>query len=248
MVSTERHRYVVALDFGTTFTGKCMFFSRKQITHILSGISHVNATKTSIDDIQVIKNWPGPSKEFSEVWKTPSKIAYRSENLNARNLKEDAEEIVWGYDVEPGMISYSWMKLHLDEATSITEYDDVSLAGLADSQGEGMLVLPHNKSAIEVCTDYLTGVYSYTLRELKRTWGENIVHATPIDFWVTVPATWSDRAKDLTKTAALSAGFATRAGDRMFLITEPEAAAVATLSGLIGEGVENQLHPGDGSM
>jgi hypothetical protein len=34
----------------------------------------------------------------------------------------------------------------------------------------------------------------------------------------------------------------------MFLITEPEAAAVATLSGLIGEGVENQLHPGDGSM
>jgi hypothetical protein len=136
MVSTERHRYVVALDFGTTFTGKCMFFSRKQITHILSGISHVNATKTSIDDIQVIKNWPGPSKEFSEVWKTPSKIAYRSENLNARNLKEDAEEIVWGYDVEPGMISYSWMKLYLDEATSITEYDDVSLAGLADSQGE----------------------------------------------------------------------------------------------------------------
>lgn len=63
-----------------------------------------------------------------------------------------------------------------------------------------------------------------------------------------MPATWSDRAKDLTKTAALTAGFASRRGDRMYLITEPEAAAVATLSGLTGEGIENQLKVGDGSM
>ena len=59
---------------------------------LCTGISHVNATKKTIDDIQVIKNWPGPSKEFSEVWKTPSKIAYRSENKNARNLADDAQE------------------------------------------------------------------------------------------------------------------------------------------------------------
>lgn len=200
-----------------------------------------------MDDIFVIKNWPGPSKEFTEVWKTPSKIAYRSENSHMTNIKDDADEIIWGYDVEPGMTSYSWMKLRLDEHTKITEFDDSSLAGLADSQGGGLLLLPPGKSATEVCADYLTGVYKYTMAEMNRTFGENIVEATPIDFWVTVPATWSDRAKSLTKTAALTAGFCSRTSDRMSLITEPEAAAVAALSGLNGDGMENQLHPGDGS-
>ena len=61
------------------------------------------------------------------------------------------------------------------------------------------------------------------------------------------PATWSDRAKNATQTAARNAGFASRTNDRMFLITEPEAAAIAALSGLIGEGVENQISAGDGS-
>jgi hypothetical protein len=66
----------------------------------LQGIAHVNATKKTLDDIQVLKNWPGPSKEFSEVWKTPSKIAYRNENaVRGSNIKDDADEIIWGYDV-----------------------------------------------------------------------------------------------------------------------------------------------------
>ena len=145
------------------------------------------------------------------------------------------------------MVSYSWMKLRLDEHTKITEFDDTSLAGLTDSQGDGLLRLPRGRTALDVCTDYLTGVYKYTMEELHRTWTETVVKATPIDFWITVPATWSDRAKDMTKTAALTAGFSSRSSDRMFLITEPEAAAVATLPGLIGEGVENQVKPGDGS-
>ena len=150
------------------------------------GISHVNATKKTLEDIQVVKNWPGPSKEFSEVLKTPSKIAYRSENQGAANLKDDAEEIIWGYDVEPGMVSYSWMKLLLDGASLLTEFDDQSLDGLSDSQGKGMLRLPDGKTATEVCTDFLSGVYKYTMQELKRTWGEALVDITPIDYWVTV--------------------------------------------------------------
>lgn len=250
MVGADRHRYIVALDFGTTFTGKFLVYILKAtsaLTNSFKGISHVTATKKSVDDILVIKNWPGPSKEFSEVWKTPSKIAYRSENGHLKNIRADAEEVIWGYDVEPGMTSYSWMKLRLDQHTKVTEYDDISLARLGDSQGDGLLMLPPGKSAVEVCIDYLAGVYKYTMKELKRTWGDAIVDATPIDFWVTMPATWSDQAQGLTRTAALTAGFASRTSDRIFMITEPEAAAVAVLSGLIGEGVQDQIHAGDGS-
>jgi hypothetical protein len=108
-------------------------------------------------------------------------------------------------------------------------------------------MLPPGKTALQVCIDYLSGVYKYCMQELKRTWGDGMVDGTPIDFWVTMPATWSDRAQALTKTAACTAGFASRAGDRIFMITEPEAAAVAALTGLVGEGIENQIHAGEGS-
>jgi hypothetical protein len=41
------------------------------------------------------------------------------------------------------------------------------------------------------------------------------------------------------------AGWCSRPGDYMFLIPEPEAAAVASLSDLIGKGVDNQVNVQD---
>lgn len=132
------------------------------------------------------------------------------------------------------------MKLLLDGDTKITEFDDASL-------GQGVLKLPIGKTATDVCADYLTGIYAYTISELERIWGDGMIKLTPIEFWLTVPATWSDKAKSATKDAATRAGFGTRIGDSIFMITEPEAAAVASLSGLIADGVQNQVKPGDGS-
>jgi hypothetical protein len=48
--------------------------------------------------------------------------------------------------------------------------------------------------------------------------------------------------------AAKKAGFASRPGDTISMISEPEAAAVATLSGLVNAGVANQIQTGDGGM
>lgn len=197
----------------------------------------------------VINNWPGPSKEYTEVWKTPSKIAYRTENLSIgnENISAAGPEVIWGYDVEPGMTCYSWMKLHLDADARITAHDDTTLLGLASGQRDGIMQLPPGKSAQTVVTDYLREIYKYTMQELERVWGEGMMRTLPIDFVFTVPATWSDRAKNVTKRAAIEAGFATRKGDMWSVITEPEAAAIATLSSLVGIGSENQLHAGDGS-
>ncbi len=52
---------------------------------------------------------------------------------------------------------------------------------------------------------------------------------TPVECWVTLPAIWSEEAKNATLQAAISAGFARRPGDKIFTIAEPEAAAIATL-------------------
>ena len=57
---------------------------------------------------------------------------------------------------------------------------------------------------------------------------------TPMECWITLPAIWSEEAKDATLTAAKNAGFGSRAGDEIYTIAEPEAAAVATLSKFTG--------------
>jgi molecular chaperone DnaK (HSP70) len=54
------------------------------------------------------------------------------------------------------------------------------------------------------------------------------VESTPIEYILTVPAIWSDKAKSDTLWCASKAGFG--AMDKIRLITEPEAAAVYTFT------------------
>jgi len=55
------------------------------------------------------------------------------------------------------------------------------------------------------------------------------LNMTPMECWVTLPAIWSEEAKNATLQAAKRAGFGSRPGDEIFTIAEPEAAAIATL-------------------
>ncbi|PVH69876.1 actin-like ATPase domain-containing protein [Cadophora sp. DSE1049] len=61
-------------------------------------------------------------------------------------------------------------------------------------------------------------------------WGQDFIDSTPIEYILTVPAVWSDKAKSDTLWCASQAGFG--AMDKIRLITEPEAAAVYTFTTL----------------
>ncbi|KAF7905182.1 uncharacterized protein EAF01_005703 [Botrytis porri] len=65
--------------------------------------------------------------------------------------------------------------------------------------------------------------------KLRRQMTDLTFENTPIECWVTLPAVWSDEAKDATLKAAKNAGFGNRPGDNIYTIAEPEAAAIATL-------------------
>ena len=191
----------------------------------------------------MIRTWPGPSKDADQVWKTPSRIAYPDEN--PKKLKSGSV-VPWGYQVSPGMKSYSWTKLLLDSKTQFTMYDDKSLE--TRNAQEGYLRLPPDKSAVDVATDYLYEVNKFMLAELEKTLSPEVVKVTPFEFWFTVPAIWSDRAKDLTRRAALEAGFGKRPGDQIFMIPEPEAASIATLKSLTHDEGDEQVKKGDGVL
>ncbi|KAH0562391.1 hypothetical protein GP486_002914 [Trichoglossum hirsutum] len=221
MNSAGAHRLIVGVDFGTTYTG----------------VSYVWSSSTSLRDVLVILNWPGPSREAEVTYKAPSRIAYPAENPGMSSITS-------GYLVTPRMRSYSWFKLLLD-SSAVTIFDDPDLSA---TEGPGVLQLPHGKTATGVCTDYLREIFVEAMRILGGVITQELVTVTAIEYWFTVPAIWSDRAKQETLNAARAAGFGSRPGDEINLISEPEAAAIATLKGITSGGMPNVISPGDGIL
>lgn len=152
-----------------------------------TGVSYVSTAgnhSKGLGDIKVVQNWPGPVKDADLAWKTPSRIAYLSDNpALARNN--------WGFEVSAKQKTFAWMKLLLDSEQK-TKYDDPSLTA---SEGHGVLRLPQGRTAVDICADYLTEVAKFTYEELKKEIGEDVLRVSPLEFWFTVPAVWSDRAK-----------------------------------------------------
>lgn len=171
-------------------------------------------------DVKVIKEWPGVARKNEQLDKAPSRIAFAIEN-------EEAASDRWGYDVDASMKSYSWMKLLLDDNALPTEFDSNQLHGKI---AKGLLTLPADKTAEDVAAAYLQCMYQHVMDVLTKVYSAEILKVTAIDWWFTVPATWQDAANDATRNAAARAGFGSRKGDELYMITEPEAAAVAILS------------------
>lgn len=127
------------------------------------------------------------------------------------------------------MKAYSWTKLLLDNNTPLTKYDDTTLE---DASQMGIMNLPEGKDAVEVVSDFLSEIYKHIKMDISKRITDETLQITPLEFWFTVPAIWSDQAQDATRRAACLAGFGqslSRPNDKIFLITEPEAAALASL-------------------
>lgn len=92
---------------------------------------------------------------------------------------------------------------------------------------------------MEAVSDYLGQIYKHTMETLTRRYGETFMSMTKVQFVLTVPAVWSDGAKDATLKAAEKAGMGS--GKDLRLISEPEAAAVYTLKAI----QPNNLKVGD---
>lgn len=186
----------------------------------LAGIAFVMTLSSDANDVRVVTEWPNASSAAELLEKVPSRIAYPFENDNITEIK-------WGYEVEAGMKSYSWFKLLLDANAAKTDFDTDALTGQLQ---KGLMDLPAGKDAQEVVTDYLTELHKYTMTRLERAFSADILKARRIDFWFTVPATWDEAAAGSTRDAAMGAGFGSRDGDEVFMITEPESAAIAALT------------------
>jgi molecular chaperone DnaK (HSP70) len=163
----------------------------------------------------------------------PSRIAYAHENS-----KFELTQNAWGYEVDPTMISCSWTKLLLDQRAMNSLHDDPALQLAVD---QGMLRTPNNYTAQQVCSDFLKEIHKYMTARLIKQLSKQVLDSTPVDCWLTVPAVWSDHARNATRAAAHKAGFGSRPQDTINIISEPEAGAIAALHRFMQPGSLNGL-------
>lgn len=117
-------------------------------------------------------------------------------------------------------------KLLLDKSALLSDFDD---DGVYDASASHLMHLPPGKSAKFVATEYLRQIYNMFEKSKKELFGSMNLDELPVELWLTVPASWSETAKLLTKSAAQDAGFGQREIDQVMLISEPEAEAQYTL-------------------
>ncbi|RCI08728.1 hypothetical protein L249_4681 [Ophiocordyceps polyrhachis-furcata BCC 54312] len=139
----------------------------------------------------------------------PSASSFKSSPKVPTELRRVASGWQWGFQIPETAKRYRFFKLKLDEP------------GRANKD---------NESPLELTKIYLSCLHTHFISVLEKRLSPSVVHSTPMDFVVTVPAIWSNAAKQAAERAAAMAGFC--GNQRIQLISEPEAAALYTLKQL----------------
>ncbi|KAF9583388.1 Heat shock 70 kDa protein 12A [Lunasporangiospora selenospora] len=185
----EDYPIVVAIDFGTTY----------------SGCSYTYA-QDDRNEVYDISSWPKQPENYS---KTPTLLLYQSNQGNT------PEAVAWGWDAKstgekflPGQILLRQFKLHLDETQS-------------------SVAIPIQSNAVQLITDYLRFFHEYIAPKILYGFGKDF-DRSKFRYCLTVPAMWSDKAKNTMRQAAVQAGLISEADSpkRLYIVTEPEAAAL----------------------
>ncbi|KAF9878787.1 hypothetical protein CkaCkLH20_03687 [Colletotrichum karsti] len=165
-----------------------------------------------------ITTWPISKtvREGESSDKVPTKLRY------------DGDEVQWGFSIPmnaPQDEVVEWFKLDLDPSLQ-------SMGQAVSSEARG------GRNVDKLVTDYISALGEHLLYTLREKLGEQVVKTTPLEFVVTVPAIWSDLAKEKTKLACQRASGLSKSKAPIHLVSEPEAAAIYALHGLDPHGLK----------
>lgn len=162
---------IIALDFGTTFSG---------IAYTFTGQGKA--------DPKSVTDWPGT--EGQNPPKTPTLIDYDT---------NDKRSFTWGSKVDPtSKGKLEGIKLLLDPEQPTPLYVPAS-----NTKKELQKL---GKPPIDVASDYIGVLYKHALEQIYKAYPKDYVDMQQKKFVLTVPAVWSDKAKDVTLRACLPTG------------------------------------------
>ncbi|OBT44564.1 hypothetical protein VE00_05799 [Pseudogymnoascus sp. WSF 3629] len=194
-LSLHERRIVVAIDFGTTFSGVAW-------AKVLDG--HTN----------LVDLWPAAGSHLTSrnSEKAPTEILYD---------EDEPAGFKWGFQIPRDVDRHQWFKLNLDSKYNPT----TELSKRYPSPNS--LPSGNQHMAQQLTADYLGALKKHLLDILQIQLGKHHAEETPLQFILTVPAVWSDAAKETTLQAAETAGLGQNAP--ILMISEPEAAATYAL-------------------
>ncbi|KAG7127981.1 Heat shock 70 kDa protein 12A like [Verticillium longisporum] len=165
-----------------------------------------------------ITSWPISKtiREGESSDKVPTKLRYSD------------GDVQWGFSIPvtaPQNEVVEWFKLDLDP----------TLQGMGDTVAKEARA---GRSVDQLVTDFISPLGEHLRYMLRAKLGEHIVSTIPLEFCVTVPAIWSELAKDNTKQACQKAAGLVATPSQIHLVSEPEAAAIYALHGLDPHGLK----------
>ncbi|OAA68266.1 hsp70 family chaperone [Niveomyces insectorum RCEF 264] len=178
-----------------------------------SGVAWATPYDFEQEQINLIHSWPGMGLEKG---KAPTELYY------------DDGHISWGYDIPADADPVQWFKLLLlkDEDLGYelrnSEYVRRCRRMLEDT----------GKTATDLVADYLRLLWEHVIDTICRDRGDAAVDGMTFHVVLTVPAIWKGYARQRMEDAVAQAGILDRraAGKtELSFVTEPEAAALATL-------------------
>ncbi|KAF2130413.1 Hsp70 family protein [Dothidotthia symphoricarpi CBS 119687] len=195
-----------------------------------TGVSFCETSDTGVigKDIEVVKDWPSRHTKIGTKEKVPSEIAV-------------SDRSHWGALIASNEQRHMWTKLDL-EGSQVGEAAKILQELSLSTQG------PHEQP-VDIVADFLTHVRNHLVQNLDNQYGKELWRTLPITLVVTVPAVWSDAAKDRTLQAIRKAGFNATGFPKLkrtITATEPEAAAIYTIQSLRGSVQDEQFAIGDG--
>lgn len=179
------------------------------------------ATSNKPEQINTITNWNSRLNRNSDKEKAPTAISYSSSPPS------------WGYSIPLDEDPVRWFKLLLlDEEDLRSQVRSSTQVAATRSRLEQV-----NKNVVEVIADFLKELWAHVLVNIKRTIGQEILDLSSLHVVITLPAIWPAYAQGRMREAAAVAGILNQrpAGKtELSFISEPEAAALATMSDLSG--------------
>ncbi|KAF9343329.1 Heat shock 70 kDa protein 12A [Mortierella sp. AD094] len=130
-------------------------------------------------------------------------------------------------DGECRMVEWGWKSKLKMKTPAASKY--IQLSQYKPYLDESLILASWNNkvSVPNAISDYLNAIHEYVAEKILKDFGPSKSRKS-FRYCLTVPAMWSDKAKDVMRKAAIRAGLITDADhpDRLVLVSEPEAAAL----------------------
>lgn len=181
-----------------------------------SGIAYAySGHATKIDNIMT---WDETNNDYVKV---PSAIKF------------DAQGNIWGVDAKHRSDALRWSKLTLVNPPDL----DVGVRNSIQIQDARTALQALGMLPEEAISAYLKHMWEHCIKKLKDAEGEETVETSRFHVVFTIPAIWPNYARERMQKAIDKAGILkkrTAGPTNHDFVSEPEAAALATLSGIEG--------------